>query len=138
MPGGGMPPPRLRSPERSAHRRALRRALFHLQGTETLMAPNKRVFLLPAALASALLLSACGGSPEGSGGPAGDGAAPSAEFNSADVMFAQMMIPHHEQARSGRASCRETVYMTLVGGVLLERVARIMMQTPTAKRIILF
>ncbi|GAA1103894.1 DUF305 domain-containing protein [Nocardiopsis composta] len=62
------------------------------------MAPNKRVFLLPAALASALLLSACGGSPEGSGGPAGDGAAPSAEFNSADVMFAQMMIPHHEQA----------------------------------------
>ncbi|MFW5420152.1 DUF305 domain-containing protein [Nocardiopsis sp. CNT-189] len=61
------------------------------------MAPNKRLFLLPAALASALLLSACGGSPDGGGGQAGD-EAESAEFNSADVMFARMMIPHHEQA----------------------------------------
>lgn len=37
-----------------------------------------------------LFLAACGGS--------GSSDSTSAEFNSADVMFAQMMIPHHEQA----------------------------------------
>ncbi|WP_159943628.1 MULTISPECIES: DUF305 domain-containing protein [unclassified Nocardiopsis] len=59
--------------------------------------------LVPAALAAALLLSSCG--TEGEETPA---AAPTeqqtaegqeaAEFNDADIMFAQMMIPHHEQA----------------------------------------
>ncbi|RCV55862.1 DUF305 domain-containing protein [Marinitenerispora sediminis] len=56
--------------------------------------------LLPAALTAALLLTGC----------AADGDAPAAEptasaseqasarHNDADVMFAQMMIPHHEQA----------------------------------------
>ncbi|WP_017593531.1 DUF305 domain-containing protein [Nocardiopsis potens] len=62
------------------------------------MTPNKRLFLLPAALASALLLSACGGSPDEGGEQAGEKEADSAGFNSADVMFARMMIPHHEQA----------------------------------------
>ncbi|MFF0430959.1 DUF305 domain-containing protein [Streptomyces sp. NPDC004327] len=66
--------------------------------------------------AAALLLAACGGSDSGSGGsmagmdhggktsasaaaPAATGGGDSAgKFNDADVMFAQMMIPHHEQA----------------------------------------
>ncbi|TFD23416.1 DUF305 domain-containing protein [Cryobacterium sp. TMS1-13-1] len=58
-----------------------------------------RTFLYAAvALATTLTLSSCAG-----GNPATDSAAPSASqttaaFNSADVTFAQMMIPHHEQA----------------------------------------
>ncbi|MFI8961734.1 DUF305 domain-containing protein [Streptomyces sp. NPDC053493] len=61
--------------------------------------------------AAALLLTACGGSsgsagPGTEGGAAGAGkpsvtasaTASAAPFNDADVMFAQMMIPHHEQA----------------------------------------
>lgn len=57
---------------------------------------NARVpFLTVAALATALALSACSG-----GAPAADSSSsPAASaFNSADVMFAQLMIPHHEQA----------------------------------------
>ncbi|TFD51272.1 DUF305 domain-containing protein [Cryobacterium sp. Hh11] len=58
-----------------------------------------RTFLYAAvALAATLTLSSCAG-----GSPATDSADPSASqttaaFNSADVTFAQMMIPHHEQA----------------------------------------
>ena len=58
-----------------------------------------RIFIYAAVtLAAALTLSSCAG-----GSPATDAASPSASqttaaFNSADVTFAQMMIPHHEQA----------------------------------------
>ncbi|TFD59070.1 DUF305 domain-containing protein [Cryobacterium suzukii] len=58
-----------------------------------------RTFLYVAVtLAAALTLTSCAG-----GSPAADSASPSAShstvaFNSADVTFAQMMIPHHEQA----------------------------------------
>ncbi|MDJ0379117.1 DUF305 domain-containing protein [Cryobacterium sp. PH31-L1] len=60
---------------------------------------NPRTFLYATvALAATLTLSSCAG-----GSPATDSASPSASqttaaFNSADVSFAQMMIPHHEQA----------------------------------------
>ena len=55
-------------------------------------------FYAAVTLAAALTLSSCAG-----GSPASDSASPSASqttaaFNSADVTFAQMMIPHHEQA----------------------------------------
>ncbi|SDO42957.1 Uncharacterized conserved protein, DUF305 family [Cryobacterium flavum] len=58
-----------------------------------------RTFLYAAvALAATLTLSSCAG-----GSPATDSVSPSASqttaaFNSADITFAQMMIPHHEQA----------------------------------------
>ncbi|MFE0155847.1 DUF305 domain-containing protein [Nonomuraea sp. NPDC059007] len=56
-----------------------------------------------------ILLTACGGSGDAMAGHEGmsssapattatASASPSASFNDADVMFAQMMIPHHEQA----------------------------------------
>ncbi|MFD3534833.1 DUF305 domain-containing protein [Streptomyces sp. NPDC058664] len=62
--------------------------------------------LVGAAVATGLLLSACGtdSGPSGThhaGPSAATSASPSAApgaFNDADVMFAQMMIPHHEQA----------------------------------------
>ncbi|MEX5296601.1 DUF305 domain-containing protein [Kocuria sp. CPCC 205268] len=82
--------------------------------------------LTALALASALALAACGSAGEDtaapeastaaatadastaspsaspstslSGSPSGAAAAISAEHNDADVMFAQMMLPHHEQA----------------------------------------
>ncbi len=60
-----------------------------------------KFLLVAAAVATALTLSACsGGTPStGAGGPTGAVDAPgSAPFNPADVTFAQMMIPHHEQA----------------------------------------
>ncbi|MEU8617246.1 DUF305 domain-containing protein [Streptomyces sp. NPDC048623] len=83
------------SPARSATRRTAR-----------------RLAVTGAVAAAGLLLAACGGSDGGSmsgmdhGGmtsapaasvPAGAGAS-AGSFNDADVMFAQMMIPHHEQA----------------------------------------
>lgn len=58
-----------------------------------------RTFLYAAVtLAAALTLSSCSG-----GSPAAESAGPAASqstaaFDSADVTFAQMMIPHHEQA----------------------------------------
>ena len=58
-----------------------------------------RTFLYAAvALTATLTLSSCAG-----GSPATESASPpasqtTAAFNSADVTFAQMMIPHHEQA----------------------------------------
>jgi len=61
------------------------------------------------ALAVGLTLAACGTNDDsghdmtGTGGPSSSSDAPSdtatdAPFNAADVMFAQMMLPHHEQA----------------------------------------
>ncbi|MBE1584275.1 DUF305 domain-containing protein [Nonomuraea angiospora] len=69
---------------------------------------------IPAATAAAgavlALVAGCGGAGSGSTGPDMAGmsssapaattasASPAAAFNDADVMFAQMMIPHHQQA----------------------------------------
>ncbi|WP_370416934.1 DUF305 domain-containing protein [Streptomyces fradiae] len=73
----------------------------------------RRLAVTGAVAAAGLLLAACGGSGEGKdsmsgmdhGGKTSASASASAgagsstgSFNDADVMFAQMMIPHHEQA----------------------------------------
>ncbi|MGN9843650.1 DUF305 domain-containing protein [Nonomuraea sp. H19] len=69
---------------------------------------NRKISFTVAAGALALL-TACGGNGDSMAGHEGMGsssapaattssAQPSAAFNDADVMFAQMMIPHHEQA----------------------------------------
>jgi uncharacterized protein (DUF305 family) len=68
---------------------------------------NRKTSLIIAAGALALL-TACGGNGESMAGSDGMGstvpatttpsAQPSPTFNDADVTFAQMMIPHHEQA----------------------------------------
>ena len=50
-----------------------------------------------ALIAAALLLGACSSHDMGSM-DTGNSIPESANFNDADVMFAQMMIPHHEQA----------------------------------------
>ena len=47
-------------------------------------------------LVASLVLASCGGSS--SSEPADVSSVGTANFNDADVMFAQMMIPHHEQA----------------------------------------
>ncbi|MEU1925084.1 DUF305 domain-containing protein [Streptomyces albogriseolus] len=86
---------------------------------------RRRLTMVGAITAGGLLLAACGGDDmegmdHGSGSSAsatssqtaGDNPAPGA-FNDADVTFAQMMIPHHEQAlemaklADGRASDAE-------------------------------
>jgi uncharacterized protein (DUF305 family) len=63
----------------------------------------KKLTLTTVALAvAALLLSACGshdmGSMDMGSSDTSKSIPESADFNDADVMFAQMMIPHHEQA----------------------------------------
>ncbi|MFD9241418.1 DUF305 domain-containing protein [Streptomyces sp. NPDC059556] len=77
----------------------------------------RKIALVGAATATGLLLSACGtddgtsgtdhgaasaapsGSPSASASGSGSGSSDApGPFNDADVMFAQMMIPHHEQA----------------------------------------
>lgn len=97
----------------TAHNSALRRRL------------RRRMAIVSTVAAGGLLLAACGGdgmegmdhgsdsSASATSTPtAGDNPAPGA-FNDADVMFAQMMIPHHEQAlemaelADGRASDTE-------------------------------
>lgn len=61
------------------------------------MLKSRALFAGAVALAAALALSSCaGGSPAQE--PPNSSADASAAFNDADVMFAQMMIPHHEQA----------------------------------------
>ncbi|WP_198950759.1 DUF305 domain-containing protein [Kineosporia sp. A_224] len=67
---------------------------------------SRRVALTAAGLTLAATLTACGGG-SGTTGAAGSASAapstaapatPAADARAADVMFAQMMIPHHEQA----------------------------------------
>ncbi|MDQ0748955.1 uncharacterized protein (DUF305 family) [Streptomyces africanus] len=84
----------------TAHKHALNRRL------------SRRLAVVGAITAGGLLLAACGGNDmegmdHGSGSSASASASPtpatgekpaSGAFNDADVMFAQMMIPHHEQA----------------------------------------
>lgn len=58
----------------------------------------KKTFALFALLLAAILtLAACGNDADPSGSSGDDGAA-TAQFNGADVAFAQNMIPHHQQA----------------------------------------
>lgn len=73
----------------------------------TLTTRTARTALLAAgALTTALILSACSGGMSGMsgmsgmdmGGPTPTTSATTAASNAADVAFAQMMIPHHEQA----------------------------------------
>jgi uncharacterized protein (DUF305 family) len=62
---------------------------------------TRRLLLLVPALLAALVLAACGGSDHGAAHDAAmDGASMPADgaMMDADAMFAQMMIPHHEQA----------------------------------------
>ncbi|MFD5335184.1 DUF305 domain-containing protein [Streptomyces hawaiiensis] len=82
----------------------------------------RRIAAAGVVAAGALLLSACGGDDmsgmdhgSGSSSPTAtaEAGAKAGEFNDADVTFAQMMIPHHEQAlemaklADGRASDAE-------------------------------
>jgi uncharacterized protein (DUF305 family) len=67
------------------------------------MLNTRKLFLVSAAAAVALALSGCaGGGMSGMDMSDSDVPAatesPAADFNGADVTFAQMMIPHHEQA----------------------------------------
>ncbi|MFG2053861.1 DUF305 domain-containing protein [Micromonospora sp. NPDC048930] len=67
----------------------------------------RRAALAGATVTAALVLAACGGDHStadadhdmpGAGGTGTPTAGASASFDDADVMFAQMMIPHHQQA----------------------------------------
>ena len=57
------------------------------------MKNTKRIII---GVVAAFALASCGGSSNSE--PADTSAVVSADFNDGDVMFAQMMIPHHEQA----------------------------------------
>ncbi|MFF9838418.1 DUF305 domain-containing protein [Streptomyces sp. NPDC013740] len=68
---------------------------------------TRKLALTGALAAAGLLLAACSGSGDSTQGTdhggktsaaAPSASAPAGAFNDADVMFAQMMIPHHEQA----------------------------------------
>lgn len=62
------------------------------------MLQRRTFFYAGAVLAAALTLTSCaGGSPDATPSTA-DASATAAAFNEADVMFAQGMLPHHEQA----------------------------------------
>jgi len=80
-------------------------AIFHVHhGRNDPMKHNLRNLALPAALAAALLLAACGtGDTSGMSHPktsasAASGTPASKTKNAADVTFVTMMIPHHNQA----------------------------------------
>lgn len=62
------------------------------------MLKPRTFFYAAAILAAALTLTACAGGSPASAPTSATATASSAVFNSADVTFAQMMIPHHEQA----------------------------------------
>lgn len=67
------------------------------------MLKTRKLLLLTAVTATALALSGCASGMPGtdmgdSNAPAASASATAADFNGADVIFAQMMIPHHEQA----------------------------------------
>jgi uncharacterized protein (DUF305 family) len=79
---------------------------------------RRRLALAGAVAAGALMLTACGedgnGSKDAGANPSSQQQSPApGAFNKADVMFAQMMIPHHRQAVTmaesapGRASDQE-------------------------------
>jgi uncharacterized protein (DUF305 family) len=72
--------------------------VYDFERKEIMINPRKYV-LAALALAAAVTLSACstGGSGETTSSTEPSASA-EAQFNDADVMFAQMMIPHHEQA----------------------------------------
>lgn len=55
-------------------------------------------FLASVTILSALTLTACGSSSTSDSTAVSTSSIAAADFNDADVMFAQMMIPHHEQA----------------------------------------
>ncbi|MEU2164105.1 DUF305 domain-containing protein [Streptomyces sp. NPDC019208] len=87
------------------------------------MPPHRRVAVVGAVAAGALLLTACGGA-DSSGSPAAPAntaTSAAGAFNDADVAFAQGMIPHHQQALEmaemvgGRASDQEI--RTLAGQI---------------------
>lgn len=60
----------------------------------------RRKLVIGVAVAATLILSGCAAATPatGSGSSSGSSSAAEASFNDADVTFAQMMIPHHEQA----------------------------------------
>ncbi|KFF59333.1 hypothetical protein JF66_12070 [Cryobacterium sp. MLB-32] len=65
------------------------------------MITTRTSFLAAAAIAAALTLSSCAVAAPAPAPGAGSTSSPSSStgaFNDADVLFAQLMIPHHEQA----------------------------------------
>src|SRR4249920_2095383 len=66
----------------------------------------RHLAIAAATVAAALTLAACGGTSSPTAAPSTAGSMPmmttapaaAGDHNQADVMFAQMMIPHHEQA----------------------------------------
>ena len=68
------------------------------------MRSHRPAFTVVAALAGALVLLGCGGNGErpvatvSTSHPSATASSPARSFNDADVMFAQQMIPHHQQA----------------------------------------
>lgn len=62
---------------------------------------NRGILVVVVVLVSAVALAGCGQQPSGTGGaptPTTSPAINDAEFNDADVTFAQQMIPHHQAA----------------------------------------
>ena len=72
----------------------------YISRKEKTLKKNKRTLVLSAAVvAGALALAGCSSpAPSPAAGSTGSEVTSASEHNGADVMFAQMMIPHHEQA----------------------------------------